>query len=170
MTPSSLPRRSRIFPGVTRIACLVVWLALVAGPAASAVTDPHLDTSDGSSCLFCHFPGFQSAAPGEETLLEPTIDAVCLTCHVKTECCTIGQKHVDPLFIGYSHPSDLDGADIRSTSRPKTLPLQNGRMTCNTCHFHRRPEGRDYKLVRLVDYTANGVEWTRLCQDCHSDV
>jgi hypothetical protein len=74
------------------------------------------------------------------------------------------------LFIGFSHPSDLEARTIRSDFMPKTLPLQDGKLTCNTCHFHRRPEGTDYKLVRLVEYTDNGVEWTILCRDCHSDM
>jgi len=42
-------------------------------------------------------------------------------------------------------------------------------LTCNTCHLHRRPQGRDYKLVRLVEFTPTGVQWTNLCQDCHRD-
>lgn len=153
-----------------KIALLSACLMLCGVPGAFAVANPHIDSSDNSSCLSCHVPGFEAARPGEYTMLEATIDAVCLTCHVKTECCLVGQKHMDGLFIGRSHASDLDAADIRREFRPKTLPLQDGRMTCNTCHYHRRPEGRDYKLVRLVDFTPEGVAWTRLCLDCHVDV
>ena len=152
-------------------AALVTALALLLGasPGLAAVPDPHVDTADLSSCLLCHVPGFEDASAGDYALLEDSIDAVCLRCHVKTECCTIGQKHLG-VFIGNSHPSDLDARDLKRESSPETLPLQDGRLTCNTCHFHRRPAGRDYKLVRLVEFTGDGVQWTTLCQDCHRDM
>lgn len=155
-----------------KIVLIAVMLVLAATPQALAVENPHIDTADNSSCLLCHVPGYETADTdaGDFALLEETIDALCLTCHIKTECCVIGQKHMGGIFIGYSHPTDIDANRIQREYLPKTLPLQAGTMTCNTCHFHRRPEGQDYKLVRLVDFTDNGVEWTNLCQDCHADM
>lgn len=155
-----------------KIAVIAAVLMLAGAPAASAVENPHIDTADNSSCLLCHVPGYETASTeaGDFALLEETIDALCLTCHIKTECCVIGQAHMGGIFIGYSHPTDLDARSIRSDYLPKTLPLQAGTMTCNTCHLHRRPEGRDYKLVRLVEFTATGAQWTRLCKDCHNDM
>jgi predicted CXXCH cytochrome family protein len=151
----------------SRFALVAALVVLFGAGTARAATNPHIDTADNSSCLFCHREGFEAADDGEPTLLKDSIDELCLTCHVKTECCAAGQKHMDDLFIGYSHPSDLGGGDISERSVPKTLPLQDGRMTCNTCHYHRRPAGRDYKLVRLVDFSGDSVSWSRLCQDCH---
>jgi hypothetical protein len=141
----------------------------IASPA-TAVTNPHVDTADGSSCLFCHVKGFDTPEVSKSgyTLLESTIDAVCLRCHTKNECCRIGQEHKGGLDIGAnSHPSDIEGGDIKRASLPETLPLQGGKMTCNTCHFHRRPAGQDYKLVRLVSIKDTEIDWTALCQDCH---
>ena len=153
-----------------KIASLAAALVLVAAPPTSAVTNPHVDSTDNSSCLFCHVQGFETALEGEYTLVEERIDAVCLRCHTKTQCCAVGQKHMDDLFIGNSHPSDLEASDMRRESRPKSLPLQDGRMTCNTCHLHRRPAVRSYKLVRLVEFTDTGVDWAPLCLDCHAEV
>ena len=157
---------------MSKIAVFAGALMLAGALEAFAVTNPHIDTADSSSCLLCHVPGFETADTdaGDFALLEETIDALCLTCHVKAECCVIGQKHMGGIFIGYSHPSDLDARQVRREYLPKTLPLQAGTLTCNTCHFHRRPEGRDYKLVRLVEFTDDGVEWRNLCEDCHMDM
>lgn len=144
-------------------------LLLPASAGRAAVANPHVAAGDRTACLFCHVPGFETADPGDAALLEDTVEAVCLRCHVKTQCCAIGQQHTG-VFIGYSHPSDLDAGDIKRESLPKTLPLQDGRLTCNTCHFHLRPEGRHHKLVRLVEFAGDGVQWTVLCQDCHRDM
>ncbi len=153
------------------VALIAMVMILSGSLKTAAITNPHQDADDKSTCLFCHVKAFETAEAGKRgsTLLEDTIDAVCLRCHVKTECCTIGQKHMGGLFIGYSHPSDLETSKIRKEFLPKTLPLQDGKMTCNTCHFHRRQAGRDYKLVRLVVFKDTGVEWTNLCVDCHQD-
>jgi hypothetical protein len=51
--------------------------------------------------------------------------------------------------------------------RPKTLPIQNGRITCNTCHLHDRRKPVDFHLVRMVVIQDTGVDWTPLCRDCH---
>lgn len=155
-----------------KLALIAVLMILSSTTEASAVTDPHQDSVDKPTCLFCHVKGFETAEASKigTTLLEDTVDGVCLRCHVKTECCPIGQKHMGGLFIGYSHASDLETRDIKKEYLPKTLPLQDGKMTCNTCHLHRRPGGRDYKLVRLAVFKDTGVDWTNLCLDCHKDV
>lgn len=152
---------------MARTALFAVVLLCAAVPRATAVTNPHVDGD--SSCLSCHVQGFETANEYDYSLRGESVDSVCLRCHEKAECCTVGQKHMEIGFIGISHPSDLDARKIQRASLPKTLPLQDGKMTCNTCHFHRRPAGRDYKLVRLVTFTDTGAQWTRLCQDCHSD-
>lgn len=156
---------------MSRVMLLAATLVLSGATIAGAATDPHQDTLDKSSCLFCHVAGFEAPeiAKSGYTLLESTIDAVCLRCHTK-ECCAVGQKHMDELFIGVSHPSDVEERDIQRESRPKTLPLQDGKMTCNTCHYHRRPPGKDYKLVRMIEFKSSGVDWTNLCLDCHKEL
>lgn len=136
----------------------------------AAISNPHIDTADRTSCEMCHKKGFDPSKvrEGDYFLLEPTIDAVCLRCHIKTECCVIGQKHSDPLFIGASHPSDLEVSRVKTESLPRTLSLQENKITCNTCHFHRKTSGQEYKMVRLVTFKDTGVEWVALCADCHS--
>lgn len=142
---------------------------LLFAPAASAVINPHIDTADRISCEMCHKKGFDpdKAGKGDYLLLEATIDAVCLRCHIKTECCLVGQRHSDPLFIGVSHPSDLEASDVKRDSLPKTLPLHNDKITCNTCHSHRNGPEPGYKLVRIVEISDTGVVWAALCADCH---
>ena len=151
-----------------------VGIAIVASlffsSASAAVINPHIDTADRTSCEMCHKKDFDpnKVREGDYFLLESTIDAVCLRCHIKAECCVIGQKHSDPLSIGNSHPSDLEASRVNKESLPRTLSLHEDKITCNTCHFHRKPSGQEYKMVRLVTFKDTGVEWTALCADCHS--
>lgn len=148
---------------------IAIVASLVFASAAAAIINPHIDTADRTSCEMCHKKGFDPSKvrEGDYFLLESTIDAVCLRCHIKTECCVIGQKHSDPVFIGASHLSDLEASSVNKQSLPRTLPLQEDKITCNTCHSHSKPSGRGYKMVRLVTFKDTGVEWTALCADCH---
>jgi hypothetical protein len=145
------------------------FAVLLQAVCALAIMNPH-DENVASRCLSCHTRemGLATATPGSPFLLRDSIDGLCLICHLKQDCCTIGQNHsAQPGYIGVSHPSDLDVRSIRRASRPKTLPLQNDRITCYTCHLHDRQKPADYKLVRLVRIKATGVDWSALCHDCH---
>lgn len=149
------------------LAAIALFCLLGASPAA-AIIDPHTAAPDG--CLRCHrlVPTAAESRSGDYRLLEETIDATCLRCHVKTECCDLGQRHVEkPLSIGVSHPSDLDLSKVPRSERPKTLPVHDDKITCNTCHLHQRQTPRDYKMVRLVVFRGSGIDWTPLCSDCH---
>ena len=66
----------------------------------------------------------------------------------------------------------IDDWDEEKYGVPEALPLFDGFITCATCHFWRRgnnPKPKDYKLVRLVEITSTGIDWTPLCQDCHRE-
>jgi len=103
-------------------------------------------------------------------LAAESVDDLCLTCHVKEECCRLGQEHQGQLFLGEkSHPSDIDVRDVSRAHLPETLPIQDGRITCGTCHLHARAEDSDYKMLRLVKVQGEEVDWTALCADCHSE-
>ncbi len=52
---------------------------------------------------------------------------------------------------------------------PKQLSLHKRYITCNTCHLHRKPEGQDYKLVRLVKISNKKIDWSEFCVDCHAN-
>jgi len=144
-----------------RLIATLVPAALVLAAPAAAVINPH---SDEDSCLSCHLEEPPSGAADVE-LLAGGIDETCLVCH-RNECCTIAKPHEQ------THPSDIDSWDKRKYGEPAQLPLQDGRITCVTCHFWRRaknPSPADYKLVRIVQILSTRVDWTGLCQDCHKD-
>lgn len=136
-------------------------LALLLRAPAAAVIDPH---HDADSCLSCH-P--QAPPPGARDVefLAGDIDETCLVCH-RNECCTIARPHES------THPSGISHWDKRRFGEPERLPLQDGQITCVTCHFWRRdnnPLAEDYKLLRIVRILPTRVDWTLLCQDCHED-
>lgn len=140
------------------LAVVLFWLR----PAA-AIVNPHYDDN---SCGSCHL---RTPTPGpggamDYRFLGEEIDRTCMICHEQA-CCTIAGPHQS------THASGIDRWDRQKFGYPKTLPLSDGHITCATCHFWRRninPAPQDYKLVRLVDIRSTGVEWTRLCQDCHA--
>lgn len=75
-------------------------------------------------------------------------DGACVSCHA-----------IDAAF---SHPVGF----MPGRSLPEAMPLQNGRMTCLTCHeddagAHTRVRGRGDPMLRL------GLEGRALCLSCH---
>jgi hypothetical protein len=98
------------------------------------------------------------------------VDGLCLTCHIREECCKPGLTHVPKLYLGmFSHKSDVEAAKVPEAYYPKTLPIHHGRITCRTCPLHVREAPNGYKMLRLVTITSKGVDWTILCRDCHKD-
>jgi hypothetical protein len=150
---------------------LTAILFLLSGATiALALVNPH-DRSDPDRCISCHTQEVTTQECSEidgYCLRNESIDGMCLLCHKKSECCTVGQEH-DALDLGHSHPSDLDEARVAKKHRPRTLPTHNGLITCNTCHLHEKPDTPDHMLVRIVRITEKGVDWTGLCADCHDE-
>lgn len=141
-------------------------------PAAIATPNPH-DLVTSEDCLNCHNAGIADKvcdAADNFCLLAETVDAVCLKCHVKENCCPVGMEHQAKLFLGrYSHPSNLRISDIQPAHLPRTLPIHQWRITCRTCHLHTRAKPKDYAMLRLVAFTQEGVDWAPLCGDCHEE-
>ena len=125
--------------------------------------DPH---TEPSNCGSCHSqnPTEEDVRSGELYLLASTIDDTCHICH-PYDCCKINS------LKGHNHVSNVSKWDVEKFTEPETLPLFEGMITCNTCHYHRRAEvpGQGYRMVRLVEVTLDRVEWTKLCLDCHID-
>lgn len=123
-----------------------------------------LNPHQGRNCGSCHV-GEPSMGPDNQMdyrFLAEDIDPTCMICHVE-KCCSIGEEHL-------SHPSAIDTWDQSRYGVPKDLPLQDGHITCVTCHFWRRELNTapdDYKLVRMVTITTRSIDWTNLCKDCH---
>lgn len=147
---------------------LVLFLFLSALPAGSAPRaessqsiNPHLKPE---ACDSCHVrvPTKEEGAAGNYSLLKESIDATCHVCHKKM-CCDLNSLH------SFNHRSDFKDWDPAKYQAPKTLPLQDGHITCATCHFHSEPEGDSYKMVRLVTRNRTRIEWSLLCKDCHGD-
>jgi hypothetical protein len=132
---------------------------LAASPDSRALLNPHVKPEQ---CGSCHTKIPTEADGGAEDyfLLKETIDDTCHICHEKT-CCKPGSLH------GINHPSNIDKWDRKLFRRPKTLPLHNGFITCNTCHLHTVPDGPSFKMVRIVSVDGKKIDWTELCRDCH---
>jgi nitrate/TMAO reductase-like tetraheme cytochrome c subunit len=168
------PRSAR--RSFVRAACGLAAAAALAAFAPRAETaeivDPH-DTSQPKFCLNCHTEEVYAKNCNENEgycLLAGSVDGLCLTCHIKEDCCKPGLEHYKKLHLGMrSHPTNIEGRDIPAAYIPSTLPLQQGRITCRTCHLHTRAATGDYKMLRLVRKTNQGVDWTVLCHDCHKD-
>lgn len=136
---------------------------------AEETVNPH--STRITECTDCHIEDIYTEDCHERDgfcLIAKSVDDLCLHCHVKEECCRLGQDHQAQLFLGErNHPSDVDVRDVDPAHLPETLPIHNGRITCRTCHLHSRAEKSDYKMLRLVEVDGNEVDWTVLCQDCH---
>ncbi len=139
---------------------LVAALILTASRGDSlGVVNPHIQND---SCGSCHarIPTESDGRVGDYFLLKDTIDDTCHICH-ENSCCKPGSLH------GSNHPSNIDKWDRKLFRRPKTLPLHNGFITCNTCHLHSRPDNPSFKMVRIVKIDGKKIDWTDLCTDCH---
>lgn len=145
------------------VVLFTLFLALAPGSPANAVINPHYK----ENCPSCHLKLPDKGADGamDYNFLAEDIDPTCLICHADS-CCTIAKPHE------FTHASGIDRWDKKKYGTPKKLPLSDGYITCATCHFWRRsnnPAPEDYKLVRLVEVSPTGVDWTSLCHDCHMD-
>lgn len=127
------------------------------------IIDPHEEPAKCSSC-HSQSPTEEDALDGELYLLGATIDETCHICH-PYDCCRINS------LKGHNHPSSVDKWDVDNFTEPESLPLFDGYITCNTCHYHRMADvpGRNYRMVRLVSVGLQRVDWTLLCKDCHTD-
>ena len=168
---SGFPRR------LSRVAALTAALmgagALLASfGGAGEIVNPH-DTATPKFCLNCHTEEVYSKICNESEsycLLGGSVDGICLTCHIKEDCCTPALRHLPKLHLGkLSHRSDIDASRIPEAYYPRTLPLHRGRITCNTCHLHTKAQTGGYKMLRLVKISGQSVDWAVLCQDCHKD-
>lgn len=155
-----------------RAALLCAAVLSVARDTAAEIVNPH-DTSKPRYCLNCHTEEIYEQDCDESEgycLLAGSVDAVCLTCHVKEDCCRVGQEHLPRLYLGHrSHPTDLATGEITRAYIPETLPIHQGRITCRTCHLHRREQPGGYKMLRLADVNGAAIDWTVLCHDCHKE-
>ena len=140
---------------------LTVMLFVVAAPPARAVFNPHIEPA---SCPSCHtkVPTAEQVQAGDFFLIKDSIDDTCHICH-EYSCCKPGSLHAK----NRNHPSNINTWDRKLFRAPKTLPLHDGYITCNTCHFHRADAGAGFKLVRIVKIDGKKIDWTDLCVDCH---
>jgi len=138
---------------------------------AEEIVDPH--NTRITECTDCHTVDIYTEDCHERDgfcLTAKSVENLCLRCHVKEECCRLGQDHQAQLFLGVrNHPSNVDLRDVNPAHLPETLPIHDGRITCRTCHLHSRAEESDYKMLRLVELEGSEVDWTVLCQDCHEE-
>ncbi|MBI5904259.1 MAG: hypothetical protein HZB86_01690 [Deltaproteobacteria bacterium] len=143
------------------LACLFVVAVLltISFRDSHGVLNPHVKPEPCGSC-HTKVPTEAEGRAGDYFLLKDTIDDTCHVCHEKT-CCKPGSLH------GKNHPSNIDRWDRKLFRRPKSLPLHNGFITCNTCHLHTKPDGPSYMMVRIVKIDGKSIDWSKLCTDCH---
>ncbi|MCL5885277.1 MAG: hypothetical protein M1377_08080 [Deltaproteobacteria bacterium] len=141
---------------------LAACVLLTASPDSRAVLNPHIKPEPCDSC-HAKIPTEADGRVGDYFLIKESIDETCHVCHERT-CCKPGSLH------GINHPSNINKWDWKKFRRPKTLPLHNGFITCNTCHLHTIPDGPSYKMVRIVIADGKRIDWTGLCLDCHQDI
>lgn len=99
---------------------LVLGLAAAEGPASPPVmpveeapaTNPH---TDPTACGACHDPAAEGAAEGEVGAARPDADT-CVSCHPDADM----------------HPVDIRP---KSVPVPDGFPLQDGLLSCRTCHL-----------------------------------
>ncbi len=141
---------------------VLAGLVLAAGPTMAEVQiiNPHLEPPE--HCGSCHVavPTPEQLEAEEYNLIKDSVDETCHVCH-PYDCCRLYA------LKGHNHPSNVSKWDVEKFTEPKTLPLHNGLITCNTCHFHRKPDGPSYRMVRIIDIGLQRVDWTGLCRDCH---
>ncbi len=120
--------------------------------------NPHVEPD---ACDACHtkVPTESDIAAGNYFLARGTIVETCAPCHEEMVC-RPGSEHLN-------HPCGIDKWNPETCSGPTALPLFDGFFTCLTCHLHTKPEGPDYKMVRIVTIEGKDVDWSGLCRDCH---
>ena len=136
---------------------VLLTLQLSTPVTRAGLLNPHLKPEP---CLSCHtkVPTKEEARAGEYFCVRDTIDATCGVCHLAHQ----GGKR--------NHPSDFDDWSHSLFSAPMTLPLYDGKITCNTCHLHRLPdEPTIYMLRKVMVREGFGPDWSELCHDCHVD-
>jgi hypothetical protein len=169
------PDRGGGFPGAAAFTLAVVCAGAFLGTygAAAEIVNPH-NSAKPKFCLNCHTEEVYSKNCNESEgycLLGGSVDGICLTCHIKEECCKPGLEHLRKIHLGIrNHPSDVEISKIPPAYYPKTLPIHHGRITCLTCHLHVQEKTGGYKMLRLVKITDQKVDWTVLCQDCHKNL
>jgi hypothetical protein len=119
----------------------------------SDLSNPHL--REGCTWGSCHI---EDPLGGDILLLGESIDHTCCICH--TEKCSLTE--------GTNHLSNIDQWDKNEFESPTSLPLYDGYITCMTCHYRSKPQGADYKMVRIVTLEGAQITWEDLCRDCHA--
>lgn len=115
--------------------CIAVLLGCAAGPGRQQAPIPRELPAVKKDCTLCH----NDPAPKDRASLKKKLSALCLDCH---------RSRVAPT----EHK-----VDIVPSMQVKKLPLDNGKMTCVTCHDpHRNRYGA---LLRMRE--------TDLCLACH---
>ncbi len=119
----------------------------------SDVSNPH--SSERCAWNSCHM---EDPLGSDILLLGESIDSTCCICHTAKCALTEGKNHI----------SNIDKWNRNEFRSPGSLPLYDGYITCMTCHYRTKPQGPDYKMVRIVTVEGDQVTWTELCRDCHA--
>lgn len=128
---------------------LAVALALVTGATWAAgvvdvkpgVSNPH---GDPTACNACHAPGASPTEPGPAL----PIVATCRGCHPTADM----------------HPVGMAPHNVKV---PDSYPLEDGKVTCATCHAEPAHGGDAAKLSAPWHRGGPYTQVTRFCYSCH---
>lgn len=147
----------------------LLWLCLAFPFVALAGKDPPAGSRGRCPGRLLHAAGRAFAAAGDH-LLRTDATTYCLGCHDGTVSCLVttsvatsaaGERVV--ALPSANHPVDVPYPVARKSFRPRadverTLPLTNGRVTCETCH-----SGDPSSPAQLTVPNTR----SRLCLTCH---
>jgi predicted CXXCH cytochrome family protein len=111
------------------------------------------------ACMVCHTAEDTSTLKADEL-------ALCTSCHEREGDVIVPNSEGESITVdlGLSHPF---GVPVTASNAPATLPLNNGAITCQTCHDVHLSNVESH-MLRLYGAQANGLpDWTPLCHDCH---
>ncbi len=144
-------------------------LAVVLGATANAFAQtPSLQQDSARACAICHIGWMDAFAPGRapagSLLMDPPTTPLvarpetCLGCHDGS----VGDSR---RRVWLEHGHSVDIAPPAGMTVPPTLPLDNGKIECRTCHSAHGSSGGD--TLATVIFLRLPAE--QLCATCHSD-
>ena len=118
-------------------------------------------TCTNASCFACHPPENLEYW----TQLKASELDLCTSCHEREGDVEItnAEGNLISVDLGTSHPFGIVPSE---KSMPANLPLNNGEVTCQTCHDVHLSNTESH-MLRLYD-PGEFADFTPLCLDCHS--
>lgn len=162
---------------VEQAANRVVEIALTWDAATSTTTTPRAPSvgngEQAQACTICHLEWIPPlsegvsteliAAPaeGRNSIEYVSREANCLSCHDGT----VGDDR-DKVWRAHGHGVGIAPPDAMTV--PATLPLEDGKLACRTCHSAHASASRN--TVETIVFLREAEAAADLCQQCHTEM